>query len=325
MQFKDYYKVLGVANTATAAEIKKAYRKLARKHHPDVSRATDATTRMAEVNEANEVLSDPEKRATYDQVGDDSHARGGSRDGSNFRPPPGWGNSGGFEFSGDGVSGGHSDFFEQIFGRAGGGSASKANRRTRGSDNLAAIELDIIDAYFGAQRTISIRTSNASDLRRSAANNAADEIQTLEVKIPKGVYAGQQIRLAGRGGAGTGGGEAGDLLLEVRFKEDSRWRADGRDIYQSMPLTPWEAALGTSARVVTPGGEADVNVPTGWVHGRKLRLKGRGIPGKSVDTSGDLYLELFIALPPTDNETSREAYAALAKAFPNFLPRSGQS
>jgi len=317
--------VLGVANTATAAEIKKAYRKLARKHHPDVSRAADATTRMAEVNEANEVLSDPEKRATYDQVGDDSQARGGSRDGSNFRPPPGWGESGGFEFSGDGDAGDHSAFFEQMFGRAGAGGGGFSRRR-RGSDQHAVIELDIIDAYLGAQRTISLRTSKststAHDPRGSIADKATDDVQTLEVKIPKGVYAGQHIRLAGRGGAGSGGAAAGDLLLEVRFKPDARWRADGRDIYQLMPLAPWEAALGTSARVQTPGGEADVNVPAGWVHARKLRLKGRGIPGKSADTSGDLYLELFIALPPADNDASRDAYAAIAKAFPNFLPRS---
>ncbi len=309
MEFKDYYKTLGVAKTATADDIKKAYRKLARQHHPDVSKAADATDRMAEVNEANAVLSDPEKRAAYDTLGSEAQARPGQ----DFRPPPHW--NAGFEFSdagGEDVT--HSDFFEQLFGRgARTRGPSRGPQSQRGSDHHAKIELDILDAYQGAERTIALRSAHLDGEGR-----VVNETRNLQVSIPKGVYEGQHIRLAGRGSPGSGGAPAGDLLLEVLFKADPRWRAEGRDIHQRLPVSPWEASLGATAVVLTPGGEAEVRLPAGWRTGRKLRLKGRGIPGS---TPGDLYLELEMALPPADSDQARAAYAAMALAFPAFDPR----
>ena len=320
MEFKDYYQTLGVAKDATEADIKKAYRKLARKYHPDVSKEKDAAARMSEVNEANAVLSDPEKRAAYDELGSQTHARGGQE----FRPPPNW--DAGFEFSGGGTEGGadFSDFFEELFGRARGHRAgARSGGRAaamRGEDHHAKIELDLLDAYHGAERTISLRSARLDD-----EGHVVNEERHLEVKIPKGVREGQHIRLAGRGGTGFGGGPAGDLLLEVVFKPDPRWRAEGRDVYQRVPLAPWEAALGGQVVVQTPAGEAEVTVPAGWKQGRKLRLKGRGIPASEA---GDLYLELDIALPPAETDAARAAYAAMAKAFPHFDARraaGGQS
>ena len=318
MEFKDYYKTLGVAKTASADDIKKSYRKLARKHHPDVSKATDATERMAELNEANDVLSDPEKRVAYDSLGSEVNARNG-RD---FRPPPNW--DAGFEFSDaadEASSAEHSAFFEQLFGRgarahratARGGARGGAPMAMRGTDHHARIELDILDAYAGAERTIALRSARLDEEGR-----VVPEERNLQVKIPKGVREGQHIRLAGRGGPGSGGAPDGDLLLEVLFTHDARWRAEGRDIYQRVALSPWEAILGTTATVHTPGGAAEVVFPAGWKAGRKLRLKGRGIPGSKP---GDLYLELELALPSADSDEARDAYAAMAKAFPTFAPR----
>ena len=336
MEFKDYYKTLGVAKTATADEIKKAYRKLARKHHPDVSKAPDATTRMAEVNEANDVLADPEKRLAYDSLGNAPHAQ----DGREFRPPPNW--DAGFEFSDGGGRGGagrsgagdHSDFFEQLFGRAArsqrgqargqGGGARFADddfggppMAARGGDHHARIELDILDAYEGADRTIVLRSAHLGE-----DGNVVNEERNLQVKIPKGMFEGQHIRLTGRGSPGTGGAPAGDLLLEVVFKPDPRWRAEGRDVHQRVPVAPWEAALGATATVYTPSGDAAVTVPAGWKPGRKLRLKGRGIPGSGSQEAGHVYLELVLALPAADSDAARAAYAAMASSFPHFDPRA---
>ena len=320
MEFKDYYKTLGVAKTATADEIKQAFRKLARKHHPDVSKAADATDRMAELNEANAVLSDPERRLAYDSLGSQAQAR----EGQDFRPPPHW--DAGFEFSDAAAdSGDHSDFFEQLFGRA--ARAHRAQDRDseyggapaarRGSDHHAKIELDILDAYDGAERTLVLRSA-----RLDEQGHVLSEEHSLEVKIPKGVFEGQHIRLAGRGSPGTGGAPAGDLLLEVVFKPDARWRAEGRDVHQRVPVAPWEAALGATATVHTPGGETSVSVPAGWKPGRKLRLKGRGIPGSGSQEAGHLYLELVLALPSAETDEARAAYAAMASAFPHFDPRA---
>jgi curved DNA-binding protein len=323
MEFKDYYQTLGVAKTANADEIKKAFRKLARKHHPDVSKAADATTQMAAINEANDVLSDPEKRLAYDSLANAPQARAGGE----FRPPPNW--DAGFEFSGegDGVPGDHSDFFEQLFGRAaraqrgsgnGGGGDFGSRGAARGGDHHARIELDLLDAYEGAERTITLRGARLDEHGR-----AVTEERSLQVKIPKGVFEGQHIRLAGRGGAGHGSAPAGDLLLEVAFKPDARWHAEGRDVHQRVLLAPWEAALGALATVHTPGGDTEVTVPAGWKPGRQLRLKGRGIPGIGSQAAGHLYLELALALPPAETDAARAAYAALALAFPTFQPRRG--
>ena len=318
MEFKDYYKTLGVARTASADEIKKSYRKLARKHHPDVSKAAGATERMMELNEANDVLSDPEKRVAYDTLGSEP----ASHNGRDFRPPPNW--DAGFEFSDSAdetTNAQHSAFFEQLFGRgaraqragARGGDRGGAPMAMRGNDHHARIELDILDAYAGAERTIALRSARLDDEGR-----VVPEERNLQVKIPKGVREGQHIRLAGRGGPGSGGAPDGDLLLEVLFTHDARWRAEGRDVYQRVALSPWEAVLGTTATVHTPGGPAEVVFPAGWKAGRKLRLKGRGIPGS---TPGNLYLELDLVLPPADREEARAAYTAMAKAFATFEPR----
>jgi curved DNA-binding protein len=274
---------------------------------------------MAEVNEANAVLSDPEKRAAYDPLGSQAQAAAGGHD---FRPPPNW--DAGFEFSSrPGQDAGFSDFFEELFGHAarqrsarpGGPGAAGARQSipVPGEDHHAKIELDLLDAYTGAQRTISLRGAHLDEQGR-----VVHDERHLEVSIPKGVREGQHIRLAGRGGAGFNGGPAGDLLLEVVFRPDPRWHAEGRDVYQRVTLAPWEAALGAAVVVATPGGDAEVQVPAGWKPGRKLRLKGRGIPAREP---GDLYLELDIAVPAPQTDAQRAAYAALAQAFPGFDAR----
>ncbi|MFN7153571.1 MAG: DnaJ C-terminal domain-containing protein [Acidovorax sp.] len=326
MEFKDYYETLGVAPGATADEIKKAYRKLARKYHPDVSKEPDAVARMTALNEANAVLSDPEKRAAYDRLAQEPRAQPGQ----DFRPPPHW--DAGFEFSDasgapggpGGAQGDYSDFFEQLFGRnarARGGprrsAQAQAPQPQRGTDHHARIELDLADAYQGAERTLTLQSAHQGD----DGSLVRDE-RNLVVTIPQGVREGQLIRLAGQGSPGWGGAPAGDLFLEVLFKPDPRWRAQGRDVYQPLMVAPWEAALGGSVEVLTPGGSViEVTVPSGWKAGRKLRLKGRGIPGKPP---GDLFLELNMALPPAATDAERAAYAALAQAFPHYNPRAAQ-
>jgi len=328
MQFKDYYQILGVGKSASADEVKKAYRKLARKYHPDVSKEPDAAKRMAEVNEANTVLSDPEKRAAYDTVGAQAWAQG-ARSGDDVRPPPGWHASGGFggregfsqHFS-TGDAGQFSEFFEQMFGRAGPGGAGRAGQRPRrpagpakGEDQRARIELDLLDAYQGTQRAIRLNA-----VKRNPHGQPVPEERTLQVTIPAGVKAGQLIRLAGQGQPGLGGGPAGDLFLEVHFRDDPRYRIDGRDVTQRLRITPWEAALGASVEVAPPGGQAvAVTVPAGSGPGRKLRLKGRGIP--HAQTPGDLYLELDIALPSAVTGEQKAAWQALAAAYSGFDPR----
>lgn len=326
MQFKDYYQTLGVDKSATPDDIKKAYRKLARKYHPDVSKAADAAERMAEVNEAHTVLGDPEKRKAYDEVGAQAWAAG-ARSGDDVRPPPGWnsgfangGGDGAFRHHFSGDEGDFSEFFEQMFGRAHGGAragrAGGAQAQMRGDDQHARIELDLQDAYKGAERQLDLRATRVDE-----QGHVVPEVRTLQVKIPKGVKEGQMIRLAGHGGPGWGGGPAGDLLLEVRFRADARWRVEGRNVTQSLRVAPWEAALGGAVQVGTPdGATVEVMVPAGSGSGRKLRLKGRGIPSSSAP--GDLYLELEVAVPSAVNDAQKAAWAALGDAYPGFNPRS---
>lgn len=306
MEFKDYYKTLGVARDATAEDLKKALRKLARKYHPDVSKEADAQLRMQEVNEAYAVLSDPEKRAAYDQLGS------GHRPGQEFRPPPDW--DAGFEFSGRGFSpheaAGYSDFFSELFGRMGG---THAGFRARGEDHHAKVLLDLEDAFSGATRQISLRVP-----QMDARGRVQLVPRTLKVKIPVGVRAGQVIRLAGQGTPGVGGAAAGDLLLEVQFKPHPRFRADGRDLHLSLPLAPWEAALGSVVTVDLPHGNVKVRIPEGAQSGKSLRVRGKGIPG---DPPGDLLLDLQVVLPPADTAKARALYETMARELA-FEPRA---
>lgn len=310
MEFKDYYKTLGISRDATAEEIKKAFRRLARKYHPDVSKETDAEHKMKEVNEANAVLSDPEKRAAYDQLGQGR----GFQAGSDFQPPPGW--DAGFEFSGRGFNGAQaadfSDFFAELFGKQTGTGARQSHRRMRGEDHHAKIMLDLEDSYHGASRSLTLRMPKLDNQGHTLLTG-----HTLNVRIPKGVHAGQVIRLAGQGGPGMAGEAAGDLFLEVQFHPHSRYRIEKKDVYAALPVAPWEAALGATVKIPVPDGLVEVRVPENSQSGRKLRLKGRGIPAAMP---GDLYLVLEVVLPPATTEKAREFYQTMAQELA-FNPR----
>jgi len=312
MQFKDYYTVLGVARDATTEDIKKAFRRLARKYHPDVSKEKDAEVRMKDVNEAYAVLSDPEKRVAYDQIGR------GQQPGAEFRPPPDW--DAGFEFSGHGFSpreaADFSEFFEQLFGRAGGHGGFQAHGGTyqaQGEDHHAKVLLDLEDAFTGATRQIGLRVP-----RLDAQGRVVLESRSLNVKIPKGVREGQVIRLAGQGAAGMGSARAGDLLLEIRFKPHPRLRAEGRNLHLTLPVAPWEAALGAILSVDLPGGSVKVRIPEGAQSGKQLRVRGKGIPG---EPAGDLLLDIQVVLPPADSPRAKQIYQTMAKELA-FDPRA---
>ncbi len=312
MEFKDYYKIMGVARDATQDEIKRAYRTLARKYHPDVSKAPDAEARFKELGEANAVLKDLEKRATYDQLGSNWQA------GQDFRPPPDW--NSGFEFSGDGSAGAagaadFSDFFESLYGRGfeSGGRRQQA-AHARGEDHHAKVMIDLEDAYNGATRTIKLKRPELN-----AEGRVVMRPHQLNVTIPRGVRAGQHIRLAGQGAAGIGQGPPGDLYLEIEFHPHPLYRVDQRDVYLDLPLAPWEAALGATLKVPTPTATVDLKIPPKSVAGGKLRLKGRGIPGT---TPGDFYVVWQLVLPEADSETNLAFYAQMAEQFKSFNPRA---
>lgn len=309
MEFKDYYATLGVDRSAEPEEIKRAYRKLARKYHPDVSKEADAEARFKEVSEAYEALSDPEKRAAYDEVGQRY------RRGQEFHPPPGW--DSGYEFSGRGFGPEEgmdfSDFFESLFGRAAHAGGARGPMRESGGDHHAKILIDLEDAYRGARRTISLRVPAADAQGRTTLQE-----RRLDVTIPKGVREGQHLRLAGQGGPGFGGGPAGDLYLEIAFRPHRLFRVDGRDVYLDLPVAPWEAALGATVAAPTPDGGVQLGIPSGCVSGRKLRLKGKGLPG---NPPGDMYAVVDIVAPPASSDAEKEAYAVLARSFPAFNPR----
>ena len=326
MEFKDYYQVLGVDRGAAEAEIKKAYRRLVRKHHPDVNKAADAQVRMQELNEAWAVLQDPEKRAAYDRLG--QRWQGGG----DFQPPPDW--DAGFEFAGapgtgNGAGrGDHSDFFESLFGAARRGGARarpgphEGGYSARGEDHHAKITVPLEDAFHGAVRTLSLQSPEFD-----AQGHLTLRERQLSVTIPTGLRAGQQIRLAGQGSAGHGGGAAGDLFLELQFEPHPRYRVDGRDLYLTLPVAPWEAALGATVTVPTPMGTLELSVPAGSQTGRKLRLKGRGIPAANTTsaaagTAGDLYAVLEVVLPPASSDQAQAAYRQMAVDLA-FDPRPG--
>lgn len=310
MQYKDYYQILGVGRDAVLADIKKAYRKLARKYHPDISKEPDAEARMKELNEAYAVLSDTEKRAAYAQLGR------GYRPGQEFHPPPNW--DAGFEFSSTDAAD-FGEFFSQLFGRMGAGRArggpfdSSAGYHAQGEDHHAKVLLDIADAFHGAARQISLRVP-----RIDAGGHVGLDTHTLNVKIPKGVCEGQIIRLAGQGAPGMGNGKPGDLLLEVHFNPHPRLRVDGSNLHMRLPVTPWEAALGAMVPVNLFETGLKVRIPAGTQNGQQLRLRGMGIPSA---TPGDLLLDIQVVLPPASSPKARELYETMARELA-FDPRA---
>lgn len=296
MEYKDYYKVMGLERSASAEEIKHSYRKLARKYHPDVSKEANAEARFKELGEAYAVLSDAEKRKQYDQLGSQWQS------GQQFNTPPDWqtyANNGGTDFNAAGSD--YSDFFESLFGRAEFRQQHHGHREynQRGKDLRSKILISLEDAYQGATRAIQI------------------DNRTLNIKIPAGVTQGQHIRLAGQGGAGIGKGTNGDLYLEIDLQPHALYKLDDNDIYLTLPITPWEAALGATIAVPTLGGKVELKIPANSQSGQKLRLRGRGMPGK---TPGNQYVVLEIQTPKADTETARELYQQMEKAMP-FNPR----
>ena len=327
MEYRDYYQIMGVARTATADEIKKSYRRLARKYHPDVSKEKDAEKRFKEVQEAYEVLKDPEKRAAYDQLGSDY------KQGQQFRPPPDWGS--GFEFRGGPRQGraragaphteefedaeGFSDFFSSLFGQrgfgggAGGGNPFGGAGARAARDHHARVDIDLEEAYSGTTRTLELKRP---DLKPDGTLDL--KTHTVKVTIPAGVTEGQLIRLAGQGEQSTGGGKPGDLYLEVHMKPNRLFQLDGRDVTLTLPITPWESALGATVTVPTLGGGVDMRIPPNSQSGQKLRLRGRGLPGQ---TPGDQYIQLKIVVPPANTPEAKAVFEDMKQKL-NFNPRA---
>jgi len=307
MEFKDYYKILEVERNATPEEIKRSYRKLARKYHPDVNKDPSAETRFKEIGEAHGVLKDPEKRAAYDKLGS------GWKDGQDFKPPPDW--SDGYGFSDSSFKGGQtdfSDFFEELFGGKGRRPASASYHRSfsaRGEDHYAKIVIDLEDSFHGTTKTISLKTTELD----GQTGNLVSRPQTLNVTIPKGVREGQRIRLPGKGGIGMGEGGRGDLYIEIVFNQHPLFLVDKRDILLDLPVTPWEVALGGTISVPVLGGSVDLKIPANSQAGQKMRLKGKGIPGKPP---GDQYVILKIVTPKADSDKAKEFYKQMAKELP---------
>ena len=316
MDFKDYYAVLGVSESASADEIKKSYRKLARKYHPDVSKVDNADEKFKDLGEAYEVLKDPEKRGEYDHL----RKHGAQSDGS-FQPPPGWQSSSGFGGGGytDADSRQFSDFFEQMFGGGqgagrGAGGGFRQNMRRRGEDVHARLSLPLEEVFLGSDKQVTFTVHEADGQGRVVARQ-----KNLKVKIPAGMREGQHLRLKGQGSPGLGGGESGDLLIEVELAPHSLFSVEGRDVVVTIPITPWEAALGATITVPTVGSKVNVKVPKGTSSGRKLRLKGKGLPGKHP---GDQLVILQIAVPEQHSEEAEKLYQQLAEAEKAFDPRS---
>lgn len=305
MKFKDYYKVLGVSEDAGTDEIRKQYRRLARKYHPDVSSEPDAEERFKEIGEAYEVLRDRDKRRAYDDV-----RRGGWQAGQDFRPPPGW-DSSRFEFSDVGQSpfgdSGFSDFFESLFGGLGGARPRARGHafrgRARGPDSRARLEIDLETAYRGGTRRLTV--------------DGPAGPKTLDVRLPKGARDGQTIRLKGQGAPGPSG--AGDLLLEIRVRPHPLFQLEGRDVRLDLPVAPWEAALGTTVNVPTLDGEVKLKIPAGTDSGRLLRLRGRGLPG---EPPGDELVRVRVVAPRARNDEQKALYRRMAETF-DFDPRAG--
>lgn len=312
MEFKDYYKTLGVEPAAGQDDIKRAYRKLARKYHPDVSKEKDAEERFKELGEAYEALKDPEKRKAYDQL-----RQGGWRQGDNFQPPPGWQRASGGDsgFNPEDLAG-FSDFFSSLFGdaRHGGARSRRGPMRSAGRDSHARIDVDLETAFQGGTRRVSLARAEVMP-----DGNVVQRPQDLDIRIPAGVTDGQQIRLRGQGEPGVNGGPAGDLYLEIGIKPHPMYELHGRDLHLTLPVAPWEAALGGKITVPTPGGKVSLTIPPGSSSGKRFRLKGRGMPGK---TPGDQFVILKVVVPAATSERQRELYEQLQQEQA-FNPRAG--
>ncbi|MHC1743419.1 MAG: DnaJ C-terminal domain-containing protein [Syntrophobacteraceae bacterium] len=322
VKYRDYYEVLGVPRTASQDDIQKAYRKLARKYHPDVNKAKDAEDRFKEMGEAYEVLKDPEKRSRYDQLGE--HWKNGQE----FRPPPGWESQSGFgrgaggtEFRWSTGGGDFSDFFETLFGGAGFRDAFSRGRGSHeprwshpGADQEATIRIRLEDAFHGSTKSITLQTQTTEPTGQITVQE-----KNYEVKIPAGIMSGQKIRLGGQGGEGTGGGPRGDLYLKVEIDPHPVYRVEGRDLYMDLAITAWEAALGTELQVSTLAGPVSMKIPAGTQTGQKLRLRGKGMPNPKA-TQGNLYAVITIKVPKKLTEQERELFEELRKVS-RFNPR----
>jgi len=309
MKYKDYYAILGVARDAGADDVKRAYRKLARKFHPDVSKEPNAEERFKEVNEAYETLKDPEKRAAYDQLG--RHEPG-----EDFRPPPDWGR--GFAEGGGTFGGGGqfddidlSDLFAGLAGR------QRASRTgpAPGRDVEAQVQLTFDQAFHGTELELM-----AHDLETSADGQLRPVPRRIRVRVPPGVVDGQVLRVPGKGGKGQRGGADGDLYLDIRVATHPLFRAEGLDLYIDLPLAPWEAVLGANVDLPTPAGRVALKVPAQTRAGQKLRLSGRGL-NRSDGTKGDLYAVVSVVVPGQPSERERELYRQLQEAS-RFEPRA---
>ena len=309
---KNYYEELGVSREATPEEIKKSYRKLAKKYHPDISKESDAEAKMQAINVAYDTLSNTEKKAEYDQMLDQPQGFSGFQ---------GAGHSG-FDDARYYRQGGASDFqgFEDLFGRFGSGFGGsdrhyqQQQRSYRGEDQHASIEVDVDVAYHGTTQNITLQIPTMN-----AYGEPEVQRKTLQVKIPKGMKPGQQIRLNGQGQSGVNDGGNGDLYIEIQYKNTDKLRVEGADVYCTINVAPWEAALGKGVEVNTPAGKLNVNLPKNAKNGQQLRLKDKGIPNK---TPGNLYLVLNIVLPEANTEQQQKAYEAFAETFSSFQPRS---
>ena len=307
MEYKDYYKILDIERNATQDEIKQAYRRLARKYHPDVNKDPDAETRFKDIGEAYEVLKDPEKRAAYDKFGANWQA------GQEFKPPPNW--DAGFEFTGGGEftggQAGFSDFFEELFGRSrfSGSRQGRTTFRMRGENHFAKIVIRLEDSFRGAKKTITLSRPEVDE-----TGHVRTRPHTLHVTIPKGITEGQHIRLEGQGMPGMGGEASGDLYLEIAFEPHPYFQVEGRDIHYTLGIAPWEAALGATVTVPTLGGDVELKIPPGSQGGKKLRLKGRGLG--TATRKGDQYVTLRIIVPEARTEEQKKLYRKMAQIMP---------
>ena len=314
MKYQDYYGTLGVSREASQHDIKRAYRKLAHKYHPDVSKESDAEARFKDVGEAYEALKNPERRAAYDDLGRYWHS------GDEFSPPPGWGQEFRFGQGGHRGSADFSDFFASIFGSNAGSPSGfgprgrSRTRRRRGADSEVTLRLSLEEAYAGGERYIELTSQGGPNSGRTNGS------RKIKVKIPAGIYAGQKIRLSGQGEQATDPRFGGDLYLKIDFVAHRFFRIDDRDVYLDLPITPWEAALGAAVKVPTLAGEVELRIPAGSQSGRKLRLKGKGL-GRS-GKRGDQFVALQIMTPAALGDAAKEVYRNMEKELP-FNPREG--